>query len=130
MNKGLLLIIDGIVNLALGILLLIFPRGIMSALEAPASTSKFYPSILGAVLFGIGLALLLEHYGSDRGIRGLGLGGAIVINICGAGTLAFWLLSGKLQIPTRGNIVLWTIAGIVLLIGLVEIASGTWRENK
>ena len=130
MNKGLLLIIDGIVNLALGILLLIFPRGIMSALGAPASTSNFYPSILGAVLFGIGLALLLEHYGSERGIRGLGLGVAIVINLCGAVTLAFWLLSGKLQIPTRGNIVLWTIAGIVLLIGLVEIASGTWRENQ
>ncbi|MEA3441387.1 MAG: hypothetical protein U9R58_14010, partial [Chloroflexota bacterium] len=125
MNKGLLLIVDGIVNLVLGILLLIFPRGIVAALGAPVSTSKFYPSILGAVLFGIGLALLMEHFGSDRGIRGLGLGGAIVINLCGAITLAFWLLSGKLQIPTRGNIVLWTIAGIVLVIGLVEISSGT-----
>ncbi|MEA3440165.1 MAG: hypothetical protein U9R58_07775, partial [Chloroflexota bacterium] len=77
-----------------------------------------------------GLALLMEHFGSDRGIRGLGLGGAIVINLCGAITLAFWLLSGRLQIPTRGHIVLWTIAGIVLLIGLVEISSGTWRENQ
>ena len=79
-----LLIIDGIVNLLLGILLLLFPFGIAPIIGAPVPNNHFYPSILGAVLFGIGIALLIDAYGHQRGIRGLGITGAIVINFFGA----------------------------------------------
>lgn len=58
----------------------------------------FYPSILGAVLFGIGIALILELTGFKRGIRGLGLGGAIVINMVGSIALFLWLVLGSLEI--------------------------------
>ena len=50
-----LLIVDGIVNLILGILLILFPFGIAQVLGVPQSISNFYPTILGAVLFGIGI---------------------------------------------------------------------------
>ena len=122
-----LLIIDGIVNLVLGLLLLLFPLGIAEQLGVPVSDLDFYPTILGAVIFGIGIALLIEAYGASRGVRGLGLGGAIAINMCGATALLVWLVVSPLGIPMRGYIVLWSIAIIVLLIGLAELLTKSWK---
>ena len=78
-----LLTLDGIVNLILGSLLLFFPAGLAAWLGLPETRSYFYASILGAVLVGIGLALMLERYGTSWEMRGLGLHGAIAINLCG-----------------------------------------------
>ena len=124
-----LLIIDGIINLVLGILLLLFPFGIAELLGVPESRINFYPTILGAVIFGIGVALIIEVYGVPRGIRGLGLGGAIAINMCGATALMVWLIVKPLDIPMRGYIILWSIAIIVLLIGLVELLTKSWKNE-
>ena len=122
-----LLLIDGVINLVLGILLLLFPAGIVELLGLPYTNTNFYPAILGGVLFGIGLALLIERYGATKNIRGLGLGGAIAINFCGAGVLLVWLLVAPFDIPIRGHIILWSIAIIVLIVGLAEIIAKTWR---
>jgi hypothetical protein len=121
------LTIDGIINLALGILLLFFPLGMAELLGVPQSNVSFYPTILGAVIFGIGIALLIERYGFTRNIRGLGLGGAIAINMCGGLALLMWLVSTPLNIPLRGYVILWSIAVIVLLVGIVEILAKSWR---
>jgi hypothetical protein len=126
-KHALLLTIDGIINLALGILLLLFPLGMAELLGVPQSNVSFYPTILGAVIFGIGIALLIERYGFTRNIRGLGLGGAIAINMCGALALLVWLVSTPLNIPLRGYVILWSIAVIVLLVGMVEILAKSWR---
>lgn len=122
-NTKRLLIIDAGINLLLGALLLSFPLGTAVWLGVPQADSAFYPTILGGVLFGIGLALLLEAYGDHRTVRGLGLAGAIAINFCGAGVLAVWLVTTSLPIPLRGQILLGSIAIIVLAIGLVELLS-------
>ena len=122
-----LLLIDGIVNLMLGILLLLFPLGMAQLLGVPLPNFNFYPTILGAVIFGIGIALLLEAYGEPRGIHGLGLAGAIVINFCAAGVLTIWLISTPLNLPLRGYIILWTIAIVVLAIGFIELISKSWK---
>ncbi|MCP3955287.1 MAG: hypothetical protein GY697_24160 [Desulfobacterales bacterium] len=116
-----LLMIDAVVNLALGILLLLFPAGIGRLLGAPPTDTNFYASILGAVLFGIGIALLIEYCGEPMNLRGLGLEGAIVINFCGAGILLCWLLLVPFNIPVRGKVILWTIAISVIGIGVVEL---------
>ena len=123
------LLIDGIVNLILGILLLLFPFGVAETLGVPQPASNFYPTILGGVIFGIGIALLLEAYGQRHRIRGLGLGGAIVINICGAGILALWLIFKSPEIPLRGVIILWVVAVVVLGIGILEVLAKTWRYD-
>jgi hypothetical protein len=123
----LLLTIDGIINLVLGILLLLFPLGMAELLGVPQSDVNFYPTILGAVIFGVGVALLIERYGFARNIRGLGLGGAIAINLCGALALLVWLVSTPLAIPLRGQVILWALAVIVLLVGIVEILAKSWR---
>jgi hypothetical protein len=122
-----LLFIDGIVNLLLGIILLSFPAGLIDLLGLPRTNTFFYASILGAVIFGIGVALLLELYGFPKGIRGLGLGGAIAINLCGGGALMVWLVAVPLHIPLRGQVILWIVAALVLMIGLVELLAKSWK---
>ena len=122
-----LLMVDGVINIVLGILLLLFPFGIGEILGVPEANTNFYPTILGGVIFGIGVALLIERYGFTRNIRGLGLGGAIAINLCGAVVLIVWLLSTPLNIPLRGYIILWIIALSVLNIGFVEVFAKSWK---
>ena len=122
-----LLVIDGIVNLALGVLLLLFPLGIAEFLGVPIPDRNFYPTILGGVIFGIGIALLIERYGFDKNIRGLGLGGAIAINICGSLVLLTWLIFAPPAIPLRGSIILWAIGILVLGIGLIELVAKSWK---
>ena len=122
-----LLVIDGFVNLTIGLLLLLFPFGMASWLGVPEPEDHFYPSILGAVIFGIGVALLVERYGFSRNIRGLGLGGAIAINFSGASALLIWLVTASLALPLRGNLVLWGIVVAVFVIGISEVVTGSWR---
>ena len=121
-----LLGIDCLVNLALGILLLLFAIGIIDLLDLPKTDTHFYPSILGAVILGIGWALLLELTGQARHVRGLGLGGAILINLSGSLALILWLAFGELAIPLRGRIILWTVGVIVFLIGMAELLTKSW----
>jgi len=128
-RRGLLLLIDGIVNLLLGILPLLYPTGLADALGLPPFSTTFYPTMLGAVLFGIGIALLIQRYGAQEGLTGLGIAGAIAINPCGGGVLLLWLLVGDLRVAVRGRVILWAVAIVVLLIGILEAASGSWHEG-
>ncbi len=57
-----LLSIDAAINLVIGVLLLLFPLGIPEIVGVPRSNMNFYPTILGGVIFGIGIALLMERY--------------------------------------------------------------------
>ena len=124
MKHTTLLKTDAAINLILGILLMAFPSGLVKALGIPMSVPPFYATILGGVLLGIGLALLLESYRKTNRFVGLGLGGAIAINLCGGFVLAAWLVSGKLTLPLRGQILLWflvlLLAGISLLEGFAQ----------
>ena len=123
-----LLFIDGVINIALGIFLLFFPLGTARLLGIPGSDTDFYPTILGAVLFGIGIALLIERFGASKSTRGLGLGGAIAINFCGGIALLVWLVVGSLAVPRKGSILLWTIAILVIGIALIELISQSRRS--
>ena len=116
MKGTFLLKTDAAINLILGILLMAFPLRLVKALGLPIVYPTFYPSILGGVLFGIGLALLIECYRKSNGLTGLGLAGAIAINLCGGFILAIWLLFGNLNLPMRGQILLWCL--VLLLVGL------------
>ena len=128
MNRTSLLKADAAINLILGILLMAFPAKMINALGVPMADPSFYATILGGVLFGIGLALLLECYRKSDRFVGLGLGGAIAINLCGGLVLAVWLLSDKLSLPLRGQIFLWSLVlllvGISVLEGLSYFKSG------
>jgi hypothetical protein len=113
-----LLRVDGAINLALGALLMAFPSGLVETLGVPPAEGRFYPSLLGAVLIGVGIALFLEANRLPGGIIGLGLGGAIAINLVAAAVLIYWVAWGDLEILTRGRVLLG-----VLSVGLVAISS-------
>lgn len=120
---------DAAVNIVLGALLLLFPAGVLEFLGLPQVSHHFYTTILGAVIFGIGVALLIDLFGAARGIRGLGLGGAIAINLCGGGVLFLWLLFQPFNLPVRGHVVLWSVAVIVLGLAITELLTKSWKTK-
>jgi hypothetical protein len=97
-------------------------------LGLPPANSYFYPSILGGVILGIGIALGLEFYFFPK-IRGLGLAGAICINFSGGLVLLYWLLFTELEIPFKGSLILWIVAILVLGIGLIELILKSWEMD-
>lgn len=121
MERQKVLLIDSSINIALAFLLLTFPEKLVNLLGMPRAENSFYPGILGAVLLGIGAALIIEYLHRPGGVVGLGLGGAVRINLCAGLVLAFWLLRGKLELPLRGQIVLWLLVIILLVISGVEV---------
>ncbi|MBT8470882.1 MAG: hypothetical protein HKN10_02610 [Myxococcales bacterium] len=120
-GRSRVLFIDAFVNFLLGVALLCFDP-VAGWLGVPASDTTFYPTILGAVLFGIGIALVWEGIRGDGQLVGLGLGGAIAINLCGGVVLTAWLLFGDLSLPLRGQLILWGLAAILVLISLAELS--------
>ena len=117
MQKSLLLA-DAIINLVLGALLILYPQWLVEVLGMPLVITTFFPRVLGGVLFGIGIALLIAYWG---GAQGLGLDGAIAINLSGAGVVVGWLVAAPSTIPLRGRVTLWIIALLVVGIGLIEL---------
>ena len=121
MKSSKLLLLDAAINLILGVLLAVFPKSVVDFLGVPDSNTKFYPSILGAVLIGIGVALVIEYCRRPTGPAGLGLHGAIAINLSGAMFLVGWLLIGNLEIPLRGQVFLLSLAVLLIVIGILEL---------
>lgn len=121
MKKHRLLLLDALINFILGIVLIIFSSNIVHALGIPGSSTGFYPNILGAVFVGIAIALALEYYRNPDGAVGLGLGGAIAINLCAGAMLLLWLIFGNLAIPLQGVFILWFLAVIAVVISAAEL---------
>ncbi len=117
-----LLYVDAAINLGLGVLLIPFPLRVAEALGIPIPDSPFYASVLGGVLFGIGVALVVESRRTSNNAVGLGLGGAVAINLCGGAVLIYFLLFGGLDMPLRGHVFLWGIAATLVAISITE----TW----
>jgi hypothetical protein len=74
---------------------------------------------LGGVLFGIAIALFLESQNNHGSTSGLGLLGAVVINLCGGLVLGAWLIFGELNLPPPGLIFLSGL--VILLVGISSI---------
>lgn len=49
------------------------------------------------------------------------------INICGGLVLFIWLLVDPFDLPMRGYLLLWAIALLVLVVGVIEIAAKSWQ---
>jgi len=125
MGRSTLLMVDAGINFILGVLFLLtipFPGQISQFFGVPKVANSFYPSIFGAVLFGIGIGLILESYRTKpEQLVGLGLGGAIAINLCGGAVLIGWLIFGDLHLPLRGMVFLWSIGLILITISGFEL---------
>ena len=123
-----LLTIDGIANLILGAFLLASPRSFFDALGLPWTGRSLYATILGGVLVGIGIALMLESRQAE-GPVGLGLGGAVAINLTAGLVIAGWLLlSGADGVSSVGRVVLWLL--VVFLVGFSSAEIATHRRSS
>lgn len=54
------------------------------------------------------------------GTGGLGLAVAVAINLCGGLCLGAWLVFGSLNIPTKGEVLLWVLAAILVRLSVAE----------
>ena len=105
-------------------LLIAYSARLAEFLGVPVIESAFYPNILGGVLIGIALALLAETISKrSQSATGLGLFGAILINLCGGVVLLFWLLFGDLNLPLKGDIFLWGLDLLLIIISSLELLS-------
>jgi len=121
MKQSTLLELDGVGNLLLGIPLLVFPGAVSRFIGLPAVEATLYPVVLGAVFFGIGLALLVERF--KPSLSGLGLGGAMTINLVFGVVLAVWLVMRPVALSLRGALLLWGLAVVLVAISLAEVFS-------
>lgn len=130
MKRGkMVILIDSIINLFLGVVLLAYSQPVIKLFGLPLTEDYFYPNILGAILLGIGIALYLE-FRREGEFFGLGLGGAISINMMGGMVLFAWLVFGNLNIPLRGKIILWVLDLILVGISTIELFVYLKRERK
>ena len=121
MNERSLLLIDAAINLVLGLVLIVLTPQAFAVLGVPQTDTLFYAHILGAVLVGIGLALIIQWRHRPGGLAGLGLGGAMAINLCGGLALAAWLVFGGLDLPLRGTVFLWGLVFLLVAISTAEL---------
>jgi hypothetical protein len=121
MKYRITLLIDASINFILAVLLLAYSPRLVEMLGVPPSENSFYPNILGAVFFGITIALIIEAYRKGDKSVGLGLAGAVSINLCGGIVLLFWLLFGNLNLPLKGLIFLWILDALLLVVSSVEL---------
>jgi hypothetical protein len=126
MTSSRLLELDGIGNVLLGLPLLLFPRLVSEFLGLPDTGSSLYPVVLGAVFVGIGVALLLQRFQPSFG--GLGLGGAMSINLIFGLVLGGWLLLSDADLPLRGVAVLAVLALVLVGISAAEAVSLSRRD--
>jgi hypothetical protein len=123
-TRKILLLIDSIVNFILGLLLILYSPKLAQFLGMPLIESAFYPNILGGEFIGIALAIFFEAYSKNlKFTSGLGILGAICINLCGSLVLLYWLLFGNLDLPLKGLIFLWSLDVILLVIISMELAN-------
>lgn len=122
MKRKTTLLVDASINFILAILLLAYSPKIVNFLGVPYSDNFFYPNILGAIFLGITIALIIEAYSKHRDrSAGLGLAGAISINLCGGIVLLLWLLFGGLNLPIRGLIFLWILDLLLVAVSSIEL---------
>lgn len=115
-----LLWIETLLKLAAGLPLLIAPGWTARALGLPRDATGFWPRMLGGMLVGLAVALVLEGWIGN--VHGLGLAGALAIDLAAAATLATLLVLGKAAPTRRGRILLWLLAGLLVLLALLELA--------
>lgn len=109
---------------SIGFVMLLFPITAAKIAGLPHGNTAFWPRLFGVAMLGMSAAFAFEGYTQltqNINARGLGLGGAIVINLiailCLVGTLIF-----KGVMTKRGLLLIWSLVLLLILLILLEIA--------
>ncbi len=125
-----LLTVDGVANLLFGIAVLACPEPFFRTLGLPWPGHSLYSTILGGVLVGIGLALIREGHSKAGVTAGLGLWGAVAINLSAGLVIAGWLLfSGNESVLAPGRMVLWALVLFLIGLSVAEIVAQQRGKN-
>ncbi|MBI1385091.1 MAG: hypothetical protein GC150_09295 [Rhizobiales bacterium] len=117
-----LLWLDALVKIVAGAFLVFIPRVSVAAFGLPKSDQSFYLRLMGALLLGIAAAIVVG--GGGRSVGGLGAAGAGVINLLGAGMLSTLLMLPRATLAMRGRVLLWGVAGVLVVLGVGELLLG------
>ncbi len=108
---------------SIGLLLVFLPITTARMAGLPHGNTAFWPRLFGAALLGIAGAFAVEGYNLAGGAieaKGLGLGGAVIINLTAIlslfGTLIFSAVATR-----RGKVVIWLMILLLLFLTLFEI---------
>jgi hypothetical protein len=115
------LTIEALLRGALALVLILAPKSMIAALGLPRTEATFWPRLLGAVFAGMAAAAYIE--GHFKVQSGLGLGGAVAVNITTAFAILTGLVVGGLDVPRRGRLLLWLCSGALILLALFELAA-------
>ena len=109
---------------SLGLVLIFLPLTAARLAGLPHGNTAFWPRLFGAALLGIAGAFAVEGYNLAGGpieAKGLGLGGAVIINLTAIlslfGTLIFSAVA-----TWRGKVLIWLMIILLLFLTLFEIA--------
>lgn len=114
--------IEILLKLACAAGLIVAPRTLARLLGLPSADEPFWARLLGATLFGLAAAMVVELRFAPG--HGLGIGGIVAINLAAATMLGALLILGRAGTTKRGRLVLWLTALMLALLGLVGIVSG------
>lgn len=101
-----------------GVVLLLLPLTACRILGLPKPQTGLWPRLLGALLLGVAAA----SYAEGVGWRGIGPTGLILINLISAGAIFALLVLRRAATTGRGRLVLGALAGLLVLLSLMEIA--------
>jgi hypothetical protein len=127
-HRDIILLVNSAIYLILGLILLIYTPSIIVDLGLPAAPHPFFSNLAGGVFMGISIAFIIEYLKKPGGIVGVGLGGAVAINLCVGTVLVFWLMAESLQIPLRGRIFLWIVTLYLISNSVIEIIIAIRRK--
>ncbi len=113
--------IEAILKGTVGLLLLLAPGTLARVLGLPRPETGFWPRLLGSSLLALTAAYLVEGFAAGR-TQGLGLGGSVAVNLAAAPLIAAVTLMAAPQLTRRGKALLWLLAILVAVLGLVELA--------
>ena len=116
-----LLWVEAIVRGALALALIAVPKQVIAVLGLPRTEDTFWPRLVGAIFTGMAIAAYFE--GHFKPASGLGLGGAIAINLATAFALATALVVGGLALPRRGRLLMWISTAALVVLSLFELAA-------
>jgi hypothetical protein len=114
-----LLWLETLIKFLAGSALALAPLTTLRVLGLPRAETGFWPRVCGALLVGMGAASFLE--GAFAG-RGLGLGGSIVINLCGVAVLASLLVLDSGPTTLRGRTAVWLTVCALVFLSVLELA--------
>jgi len=115
-----LLFLELLLKLSGGLILLLVPLTACRVFGLPKPQSGLWPRLLGCVLVGIAGALYVE--GAVDGVRGLGLGGLIAINLIAAMSIFGILIINSAGQNQVGRFILAVLAALLVLLSLIELA--------